>query len=210
MLTLKVEMLKDEYGTFLVRLAREAIETYLKSKKKISPPPNTPQILLEKAGVFVTLNKSMNEKEELRGCIGYFLPIKPLVEATIDVAIAAAVEDPRFPPITFSEMDNIVVEVTVLTPPEKIDVKDPKEYASRIKIGRDGLLLKYGFYSGTLLPQVPIEYGWDVETFLDHLCLKAGLPIMCWKNLEVEIYKYSGVIWKEVAPRGKIIRVELV
>ncbi len=206
-MVLSVEDLTDKHGVFLVKLARQAIEVYLSRREKIKPPKETPDILWEKAGVFVTLNKKENSHETLRGCIGYIFPIKPLIESTIDVAIAAATEDPRFPPVELSEMDNIVVEVTVLTPPKKIEVTDPSEYVEKIKIGRDGLLLKYGVFSGTLLPQVPLEFGWDVETFLDHLCIKAGLPISCWKDLNVEIYSYQGIIWKEKEPRGEIHRI---
>ncbi len=206
---LNADKLTDYHGEFLVKTARLAISSYLREKIKIPIPKNTPKILLEKAGVFVTLNKLVKRHETLRGCIGYIYPIKPLIEATIETAIAAATEDPRFPPVSLEEMNSIIVEITVLTPPKKIEVDAPEEYLDKIVIGRDGLLLKYGVFSGTLLPQVPIEYGWDVETFLDNLCMKAGLPIRCWKNLEVEIYSYQGIIWKEEAPGGKVIRVKL-
>ncbi len=206
---LRIDELRDEHGVFLVKLARKAIETFLSKRKKIEAPKNAPQILRNPAGVFVTLNKIIDKFEELGGCIGYVLPIKPLIDAVIDVAIAAATEDPRFPPITFDEMSKIIVEVTILTPPEKIDVSDPNEYLTKIKIGRDGLLLRYGSIYGTLLPQVPVEYNWNVKEFLDNLCLKAGLPLKCWKNLDVEIYSYQAAIWKEKEPRGDIIRVRL-
>ncbi len=208
-MSLNIEDLNDEHGFFLVKLARKAIENFLEKHERINIPPNTPQILKNKAGVFVTLNKLLNGIEELRGCIGYILPIKPLVEGVIDVAIAAATEDPRFPPVLFNEMDEIVVEVTVLTPPRKLEVTSPQEYLEKIKIGRDGLLLKYGSISGTLLPQVPVEFGWDVKEFLDNLCFKAGLPFKCWENLDIEIYSYQGIIWKEKKPRGEIIRIDL-
>ncbi|MHA1616873.1 MAG: TIGR00296 family protein [Candidatus Njordarchaeales archaeon] len=204
-----MEELADSDGVYLVRLARRAIEEYVLNKKRIAPPKDAPSKLYEKAGAFVTINKIIGSREELRGCIGYILPIKPLVETIIDVAIAAAVEDPRFPPLSSEELDEIIVEVTVLTPPQKIEVRDPKEYLEKIVIGRDGLLLKYGPFSGTLLPQVPIEYNWDVEEFLDNLCVKAGLVPGCWKDLNVEIFAYQGAIWKETSPRGEIIRVEL-
>ena len=206
---LKISDLTDEHGSFLVKLARAAVETKVVKGEKIRPPAETPKVLWEKAGVFVTLTKLKGDEEELRGCIGYIVPIKPLVEAAIDVAISAATEDPRFPPVEPRELDDILVEVTVLTPPEKLEVKEPEEYLDKIKIGRDGLIIKYGPFSGTLLPQVPIEYGWDVETFLDNLCWKAGLPSECWKDKKAEIYAYQGVIWKEKKPRGEVIRVKL-
>jgi len=204
-----LEKLKDEHGVYLVKLARKAVEEYVKRRVKIGVPDDVPKILLEKAGVFVTLNKIVDNHEELRGCIGYILPIKPLAEATIDVAISAATNDPRFPPVRADELDKIIVEVTVLTPPEEIKVSSPEEYPKKIVIGRDGLIIEYGPFSGTLLPQVPVEYGWDAKEFLDNLCLKAGLVPGCWKVKGVKIYAYQGIIWKEVSPRGKIIKVEL-
>ncbi|MGQ4892663.1 MAG: TIGR00296 family protein [Candidatus Njordarchaeia archaeon] len=200
----------DEHGIFIVKLARRAVEEWVTRKVKIQPPEDAPKILYEKAGVFVTLNRLHDKEEELRGCIGYIIPIKPLVEAVIDVAISAATEDPRFPPIEPRELDSIIVEVTVLTPPTKIEVEDPQEYLQKITIGKDGLIVKYGPFSGTLLPQVPIEYNWDVKTFLEHLCWKAGLEKDCWKNKKVEIYKYQGAIWKELKPNGEVIKVELI
>jgi len=206
---LRIEDITDEHGVFLVRLARKAIETYILKEEKISPPSDTPKILREKAGVFVTLNRLINGEEELRGCIGYVLPYLPLVEAVIDSAISAATRDPRFAPVMDYELDEIVVEVTILTPPQKIEVKDPREYLEKIEIGKDGLLLEWHGFGGTLLPQVPVEYGWDVETFLRHLCMKAGLPTDCWKWKEVTIHKYQGVIFKEVKPRGDVVRIEL-
>ncbi len=206
---LKIDDISDEHGEFLVRLARAAIEKYVVEGKKIDPPVDAPSILREKAGVFVTLNKRINGEEELRGCIGYILPYLPLVDAVIDAAISAATRDPRFDPVLEYELDNIIVEVTVLTPPEEINIKSPDEYLKVIKIGRDGLLLSWHGFGGTLLPQVPVEYGWDVKTFLEHLCLKAGLPKDCWQWKEVKILRYQGVIFKEEEPRGKVIRVML-
>ncbi len=206
---LKLEDITDEMGIFLVRLARQTIESYIKNGIKISPPEKTPDVLREKAGVFVTLNKVINNEEELRGCIGYIIPHLPLVEAVIDSAIAAATRDPRFHPVADYELDEIIVEVTVLTPPQIINVRDPSEYPKKIEIGKDGLLLEWHGFGGTLLPQVPVEYNWDEVTFLEHLCLKSGLPRECWKWHDVKIYKYQGVIFKETKPRGDIIRVDL-
>lgn len=206
---LRIEDITDELGKFLVKLARETIETYIKTGKRIKPPPTTPDILKEKAGVFVTLNKIIDNEEELRGCIGYIIPHLPLVEAVIDSAIAAATRDPRFSPVMNYELDEILVELTILTPPQLIEVKDSSEYLKKIEIGKDGLLLEWHGFSGTLLPQVPVEYKWSVERFLEHLCLKSGLPRDCWKWEGVKIYKYQGVIFKEARPRGDIVRINL-
>ena len=154
--------------------------------------------------VFVTLNNP----DGLRGCIGFPLPEKKLSHTIVDGAIAAATEDPRFSPVKIKELDDIVFEVTVLTPPIEIDVSDPLEYLSKIKVGRDGLIVRHSFSSGLLLPQVPVEYGWNVEEFLQHTCEKAGLLKDFWKNEDVKIEKFEGIIFKEETPNGAIVREE--
>jgi uncharacterized protein (TIGR00296 family) len=136
------------------------------------------------------------------------MPDKKLSRAIVDGAIAAATEDPRFSPVTMKELDSIVFEVTVLTPPVEIDVSDPMEYLSKIKVGRDGLIIRHSFSSGLLLPQVPVEYGWNVEEFLQHTCEKAGLVRDTWKNESVKIEKFEGIIFKEETPNGIVVREE--
>jgi hypothetical protein len=154
--------------------------------------------------VFVTLNNPNG----LRGCIGFPIPEKKLSHAIIEGAIAAATEDPRFPSVKTNELNDIVFEVTVLTPPVVVDVSDPMEYLEKIKVGRDGLIIRHSFSSGLLLPQVPVEYGWDVEEFLQHACEKAGLARDTWKNENVKIEKFEGIIFKEETPNGAIVREE--
>jgi len=105
-----------------------------------------------------------------------------------------------------NELNDIVFEVTVLTPPVKIDVSDPMEYLEKIKVGRDGLIIRHSFSSGLLLPQVPIEYSWSTEEFLQHTCEKAGLENDAWKNKKVKIEKFEGIIFKEETPNGEIVR----
>ena len=189
-------------GEFLVKLARKAIEYYLKNRE-IYKPENVSEKLKQKAGVFVTLETY--PERDLRGCIGYIEAVYPLYEATIKSAIAAATEDPRFPPVRIEEMDNIIVEVTILSPKELIKVKTPKDYLKEIEIGRHGLVLEYGIYKGVLLPQVPVEYNWSVEEFLSHLCLKAGLPPDCWFEKNVKIYRFEAKIFAEEKPRGNVV-----
>lgn len=202
--------IKDEWGEFLVKLARKSIEEYLKSGKIIKPPKDTPEELWEKMGVFVTLNRhGVPKQTALRGCIGFPSPTYPLVEATIKAAIYAAVEDPRFPPVSLDEMDNIIIEVSVLTPPEPIE-GPPEERPKKIKVGRDGLIIEKGFYSGLLLPQVPIEWGWDEEEFLAETCWKAGLPPDCWLDPDTKVYKFTAEIFEEEYPRGPVRRKPLV
>ncbi len=197
--------ISEEDGEVLVKTARKVVTEYLKNGIKINLDDEFEKKFSFDSGVFVTLNNS----EGLRGCIGYPLPDKKLYNALVDSAISAATEDPRFSSVNSNELDGITFEVSVLTPPVEIEVKDPQEYPSRIKVGRDGLIVKSKFNSGLLLPQVPKEYGWNEEQFLGHTCEKAGLPNECWKEKEIKILKFEGIVFKEQEPHGKIIRVTL-
>jgi uncharacterized protein (TIGR00296 family) len=196
--------LSDSDGDVLVKTARKAVTEFLSNGNRMKLEPDLEKKFAFNSGVFVTLNNP----EGLRGCIGFPMPDKKLSRAIVDGAIAAATEDPRFSPVTMKELDNIVFEVTVLTPPVEIDVSDPMEYLSKIKVGRDGLIIRHSFSSGLLLPQVPVEYGWNVEEFLQHTCEKAGLARDTWKNESVKIEKFEGIIFKEETPNGTIVREE--
>ena len=198
--------LTDREGEFLVKLARKAVEENLKNGKIINPPENVSPNLLEKRGVFVTINSILNDKKSLRGCIGFPYPVYPLVRAVVEAAVESATRDPRFPPMTMRELDHVVFEVSVLTEPELIKVESPTEYPSKIKIGEDGLIVERGFYKGLLLPQVPVEWGWDEEEFLCQCCMKAGLSPDCWVLKGTKIYKFQCVIFEETKPNGPIVR----
>ncbi|MBY8993630.1 MAG: TIGR00296 family protein [Candidatus Heimdallarchaeota archaeon] len=199
-----------EDGKYLVTLARKSILHYLTFEKLLPQPEDTPDKFLEESGVFVTLNKPDKQgNKKLRGCIGFPTPVHTLVQATIEAAKSSAVSDPRFPTVDVEEMKEILIEVTILTPPKLMEVKDPKEYLKRIKIGRDGLIVKRGGSSGLLLPQVPVEWCWDVEEFLEHTCGKAWLPGDCWKDLRTEIYSFSGIIYQELEPKGEVVLKEI-
>lgn len=193
--------LSNDDGHTLVKTARMIVTQYLNGTKPKLEKEFTDNFSF-KSGVFVTLNTTLG----LRGCIGYPLPDKSLFDALEDAAISAATKDPRFPAVKSKELDSITFEVTILTPPEKIVVSKPEEYLSKIKVGRDGLIVKHGFYSGLLLPQVPIEYGWNEKEFLEYTCEKAGLPKNYWKNSEIEIQKFEGIVFKEENPNGIVIR----
>ena len=121
-------------------------------------------------------------------------------------AISAATQDIRFNPVTADELDKIIFEVTVLTPPVEIKVEQPSEYLKQIQVGRDGLIVENSYSSGLLLPQVPTEYGWNVEEFLEYKCQKAGLEKDAWKDKDTKISRFQGVIFKEESPNGTIIR----
>jgi uncharacterized protein (TIGR00296 family) len=188
-------------GAELVRLARIAVEKYLQESVMIKSERDTQ----EKAGVFVTLNYvTTSRKQYLRGCIGFPLPEKPLYQGVIEAAIAAATEDPRFPPLDMQELCNIIFEISVLTPPQQITVS-PADYGKEIQIGRDGLILQWRFGSGLLLPQVPVELKWDVEEYLANICYKAGAPPDVWLDPISKLYKFQATVFKEVEPKGEVI-----
>jgi len=195
--------LTKEEGSILVSTARRAIFHYLNTARRI-PLPEVFQRLREKRGVFVTLNKLERERKTLRGCIGYPLPVMPLIEAAIAAAISAAVEDPRFPPVDPSEMSRIQVEVSVLTPPEMILEADRSRLPQHVRVGVDGLIAERGFNKGLLLPQVPVEWGWNAEEFLGQTCLKAGLPTTSWLERDVKIQRFQAQIFEETAPEGEV------
>jgi len=192
-------MLSHEEGKKAVVFARKTIEQKVKniSTSKIE----LQGVFDEKQGAFVTIHTYPDHS--LRGCIGIPLPVMPLKNAIIEGA-ESATRDPRFPLLSETELDNIIIEVTILTKPEKIIVKNPKEYPSNIEIGRDGLIVEQGFYKGLLLPQVPVEQGWDKEEYLSHTCMKAGLMPDAWFDKETKIFSFQGQIFTETIPGGEI------
>jgi len=197
--------LSDYDGELLVKTCRKVVTEYLKTRKRVSISDDIKSRFSFNSGVFVTLNKD----ENLRGCIGFPTPDRKLYQSLVDAAIASATEDPRFPPVNYDELKNITIEVTVLTPPEVVKVQDPAEYPRKIKVGRDGLVVKWEFGSGLLLPQVPVEYGWNEEEFLEQTCVKAGAPPKYWKQKNTVILRFEGIVFKEERPHGPAIRVNL-
>ncbi|RJS83409.1 TIGR00296 family protein [Candidatus Bathyarchaeota archaeon] len=195
-----------EEGRLLVWLARRAAEEYVRSGRRIEAPADVPEKFREKCGVFVTINKESGGRRVLRGCIGFPYPMYPLVEAVIEASINSATEDPRFPPVSPEELDEIVFEVSVLTPPQRVEVEKVTEYPRKIKVGRDGLIVRRGPYSGLLLPQVPVEWNWDEEEFLCQCCLKAGLSPDCWLMEDTQVYTFQAIIFEEESPRGEVVR----
>jgi len=165
---------------------------------------NIPIRLVMKQGVFTSLYRF--DTKELRGCIGFPYPTYPLYKAVILSAIEAATNDPRFEPITIDELNDIVIELSLLTSPERIEASSPLKYPEMIRIGRDGLILKYKGIQSLLLPQVASEQRWTPQEFLSNLCLKAGLPPDIWLDPEAEIYKFNAEIFIELTPRGRTVR----
>ena len=192
-------MLNMDEGKIAVTFARAVVEQHV--KRNSIPSDDLTGIFKEKQGVFVTIHTYPNH--DLRGCIGIPTPIMSLNDAIVEAG-KSATRDPRFPPLDEKELDNIIIEVTILTKPELIKVNNPQEYLSKIEIGRDGLIVEQGFFKGLLLPQVPIEQGWNKEEFLSNTCMKAGLMPDAWLDENTKILKFSGQIFTEINPRGEI------
>jgi len=177
--------LTPDQKRFLLTLARDTIRAVL--ERQPLPQVRVEEgILAKPCGAFVTLHKDGN----LRGCIGSLIGEKPLYITVQEMAIEAAFRDPRFPPVVKEELPFIEIEISVLSPLQRITNVD------LIEVGKHGIFLIKGFNRGVLLPQVATEYGWDRYTFLDHTCLKAGLPPGCWRS-EAEIYIFSAEIFSE-------------
>ena len=178
----------DIDGGGLPAEAREAVRAHLAGEHPDKPPAG------HKAGVFVTINDS----EGLRGCIGYPEATFPLYEALRRAAVAAATEDPRFPPLHPEDLEGVNFEVTVLDEPVLIQAKTPEDYIAAIRPGRDGLIVRRGGASGLLLPQVATGYGWSALQLLQNTCLKAGLEPDSWMQLDTDVYKFGGRIFAEL------------
>jgi hypothetical protein len=171
----------------LLKIARNSVETAVREKKLYSPPADEPEALRNARGAFVTLK----EHGDLRGCIGYMSPVKPLAETVRDVAAYAALEDRRFRPVSESELGILEYEISVLSPLRKV------EDINQIHVGQHGLLIRKGDYEGVLLPQVPTEEGWDRNTFLEQVCVKAGLPQQAWKDEDADLFMFSALVFAE-------------
>jgi AmmeMemoRadiSam system protein A len=181
-------MLTDNQKNLLLKIARESIEHFLTTGKKVKPEIPEADILKNELAVFVTLKLAGN----LRGCIGHMEAREPLYLAVSNMAYAAAFEDPRFTPVTAAELDSIVIEISVLTPMQKIE-----DYR-KIRLGIDGVLVKKGWKSGVFLPQVAEETGWDLDTFLQYLCAhKAHLPADAYQKPDIDIFIFQVIKFSE-------------
>jgi hypothetical protein len=196
-----------EEGEKLVKAARQAIELYISTNEfKNDVVERTLSDFMHKQGVFVTL--SHYPTNALQGCIGFIEGIKPLKQLLVEAAIAAATEDPRFVPVSKRSLEHIVIEVSILTEPELLH-GDAERIRKQIKIGRDGLIIEYGYHKGLLLPIVAVDEKWGVERFLDNVCLKAGLEEHKWRQGVASIYRFSTQVFREKEPNGSIEEVKL-
>ncbi|MCI4325889.1 MAG: TIGR00296 family protein [Thermoplasmata archaeon] len=194
-------------GAEAVHLARLALE------RGFDGPPGTdaaiafratslPQVLDEPRGVFVTLRR--HPSNELRGCIGFPVPVYPLRVAIPRAAWAAAVDDPRFPPVRRSELAHLTLEISILTVPESIDANPRSALPGQVEVGRHGLIVDRAGASGLLLPQVAREFDFDAAQFLAATCEKAGLPSESWRRPETRIRRFEAELFEEESPGGAV------
>jgi len=178
-------MLNEQQRKVLLKVAREAVEA---AAENVPYAPETDDAVLREIGAaFVTLRAP---RGDLRGCIGTVEPKDPLIENVANMARAAAREDPRFQPVEAAEVPDLKIEISLLTPPKRVaDVEE-------IEVGTHGLIMEQGPQRGLLLPQVPVEWHWDREQFLDHTCPKAGLPKGCWRT-GANIYSFTAEVFGE-------------
>ena len=172
---------------YLLGIARRALDMYL-GAGKIPSEEGARGKLAAPGAAFVTLTKN----GRLRGCIGYTEAVAPLFKVVQECAVAAATEDPRFPPVSPDELSSLRVEISVLTP---LVLIRPEE----VEVGRHGLMIAQGRRRGLLLPQVPVEWGWDRETFLDQTCVKAGLPPSAWRQ-GATLWAFTAEVFGEEKP----------
>lgn len=177
--------LTKEEKIFLLKTARKTLISHIKTNKHDSVKTDNPKFL-EKRGAFVTLHQN----SELRGCIGYIKPFKPLIDTIVENTINASTNDLRFPPVTAADLDQIDIEISALTVPKEISSID------EIVLGRDGIILKKGPYNSVFLPQVAPEQGWDLETTLTYLAQKAGLGSDAWKK-DCTFYTFEAEVFSE-------------
>lgn len=171
----------------LLRIARRSLIDYLGGGRLPVCPTDSPAFLVPRA-VFVTLRH--RETGKLRGCRGESVARQPLVESVADMAIAAATDDPRFPPVTLDEVSDLQIEISMLSPMRPIRPDD-------VVVGRHGLMIVRGRHRGLLLPQVPEAHGWDREAFLRWTCRKAGLPETDWQLDDTQLYAFECAVWEE-------------
>lgn len=198
-------MFSDSEGKKAVEIARAVVERHV--RREGLPNGELPESFKRKSGVFVTL--TTHPGDDLRGCIGYPEPVAPLIEALTESAVSAATRDPRFPPVRPAELESIKIEVSLLTPPEEIDAKTPADLPKEVSIGEDGLIVQRDWARGLLLPQVPVEWGWEAEEFLSQACMKAGLSPDAWLLPGTKVFRFRAEVFSELEPRGLVVRRNL-
>ena len=179
--------LSAQFRLKLLRVARQSLENFLENGEHIQFPTKNP-VLLERRAVFVTLRNKGNGN--LRGCIGQSKPRYPLIEAVAKTAISSAIDDTRFPSPKLDELPDMLIEINVLSP---LSPSKPED----VRIGKHGLMINKGSKGALFLPEVAVSNGWDLQKFLDEVCLKANLPEGSWYDRESELYVFESEAWSE-------------
>ena len=178
------KLLGEKEMEICLKIARDSISDFVIHGKK-SDYAGDEARLFESGAAFVTLNI----QGRLRGCIGHVVASLPLWECVREMAIAAATQDPRFPKMQKSEMGDLELEISVLTPPREMSNTED------IEVGKHGLIISKGYFSGLLLPQVPVEWDWDRDMFLEQTCVKAGLPEDAWRDSDTKIESFQAQVF---------------
>ncbi len=194
-----------EEGTLAVKAARTFVEAAVEGARR-APRVTLPARFQQPSGVFATLAKF--PEGELRGCVGFAEPVMALGKALEAAAVAAALEDTRFSPVAPEELGAITVEVSLLTPPERVQGKGPQAILRAVQVGRHGLIIRGGRQGGLLLPQVAVEWAWSAEEFLAHTSQKAGFAPDFWKEESARILTFEVEVFGEQRPRGEVLRRE--
>lgn len=198
-------MFSDDDGRRAVEIARMVVDNHV--RKEQIPKVDFPAVFRERSGVFVTLTTFPDD--DLRGCIGFPEPVAPLIEALMDSAVSAASRDPRFHSVQPEELDRIRIEVSLLTPPQELTPGNASELPGMLRVGEDGLIVQRNGRRGLLLPQVPVELGWDADEFLGQTCMKAGLSPDSWLMPGTKILRFTAEVFSETQPRGEVVRRDL-
>ena len=188
-------MLNQSQRRWLLRLARQSIAAGLEGKAAAVDATQLDGDLQRPAGAFVTLT---THQGDLRGCIGSIEAREPLYQAVMSSAVSAALRDPRFPLVSIDELDSLELEISVMGPLEVV------ANTEEIEVGRDGLIISRGRFTGLLLPQVATDYGWDRETFLSQTCVKAGLARDAWRGGDCRMQRFSAEVFGEKAHSDSI------
>lgn len=201
-----MDRLDRSQGRWAVEHARTVVESVVEDGPRPPVPDQVDEAFERRRGAFVTLEK----RGSLRGCIGRPRPEQTALDAIRDAAAGAARNDPRFPPVTASELSAITVEVSVLSTPESIAAEAPERRPAFVEVGRDGLIVRGEERSGLLLPQVPVDRDWDAVTFLEQTCRKAGLSKDCWRTNDVAVERFYAQVFAEREPGGPVEPVSTV
>jgi len=200
----QMHVFSDEEGETAVRIARKTIAKVIHGENP--GEMDVPESFRENGGVFTTITRYPSGS--LRGCIGYSEPVMPIISAIIRSARSAATKDFRFLPVKPDEIETIIVSVSLLTKPVRVVFDKPEDLPELIEIGKHGLIVKKNHVTGLLLPQVPVEQGWDSKVFLNQVCVKAGMPYKSWKNKKVELYTFTAEVFEETEPNGPVARMD--